>query len=87
MLESRVDADASVWPAPSSMIWAKMCRADLFTTSRGRAALPVTFLRTRTCRRFREAARAAALPRPLILVTAMSYFPAFPTLRRICSPA
>jgi hypothetical protein len=32
--------------------------------------------------------RAAALPRPgLFVVTAMSYFPAFPTLRRICSPA
>ena len=32
-------------------------------------------------------ARAAAGPCPLVLVTDMSYFPAFPTLRRICSPA
>src|SRR5215471_19311416 len=81
MLASRVDADASVWPAPSSMSWAKMCRADLFTASRGRAAVPVTFLRTRTCRRFRDAARAPALPRPgLFVVTAMSLLPSLPDL-------
>jgi len=91
---SRVDAAASVRPAVSSTICANMCRADRLTTSRGRLALPVTFLRTRRCRRVRPAAVACVCDRTrpvaracdLVLVPAMTYFPAFPTLRRICSP-
>src|SRR5215469_11844970 len=53
MVASMVDADAKVWPTLSSTICTNMCRADRFTTSRGRAAVPVTFLRTRRCRRTR----------------------------------
>src|ERR1700722_319769 len=50
---SRVDADASVRPTVSSTICTKMCRADRLTTGRGRAASPLTFLRTRRWRRMR----------------------------------
>src|SRR5688500_3454951 len=49
--ESSVDADASVWPARSSTTCAGMCRVERVTTSRGRAAVPLTFLRTRKWRR------------------------------------
>src|SRR5262245_653355 len=86
MPESRVDAAASVLPARSSTSWAKMCRADRLTASRGRSAVPLTFLRTRRCRRARKDVRTVVCPRPLVLVADMSYFPAFPTLRRMCSP-
>jgi hypothetical protein len=34
-----------------------MCFADLVTTSLGRSALPWIFLRTRRCRRVRDAVR------------------------------
>jgi len=47
MASSRVEADARVRPDTSSMIWAKVCRADRVTTRRGRAALPETFFLTR----------------------------------------
>jgi len=47
MSASIVDADAKVRPTLSSTIWANICRADRFTTSRGRAVLPATFFRTR----------------------------------------
>jgi hypothetical protein len=61
------------------------------TTSLGRAALPAIFLRTRRCRLVREEARPEVrlLLRTcaVVLVLDMSYLPAFPALRRICSPA
>ena len=47
-----------------------------------RAVVPVIFLRPRTWRRM----RAAALDLPRLMIIAMAYLPAFPTLRRICSP-
>src|ERR1700749_1075794 len=50
---SRVDAAARVRPTVSSTICTKMCRADRLTTRRGRAASPLTFLRTRRGRRTR----------------------------------
>src|SRR5215468_6246054 len=56
---SMVEADARVRPTLSSTICTTMCRADRFTTSRGRAALPMTFLRTRRCRRTRARVLAA----------------------------
>src|SRR5260370_900378 len=56
---SRVDADTSVPPAVSSTSCANTCRAERVTTSRGRAALPVTFFLTRRWRRARAETRAA----------------------------
>src|SRR6266705_755859 len=68
-----------------------MFLAERVTASLGRTALPEIFLRTRRCRLVREAARADVrlLLRTcaVVLVPAMSYLPAFPALRRICSPA
>jgi hypothetical protein len=67
-----------------------MFLAERVTTSLGRTALPEIFLRTRRCRLVRDAARADVrlLLRTcaVVLVPAMSYLPAFPALRRICSP-
>src|ERR1039457_3877795 len=87
---SRVDADTSVLPVTSSISCANMCLAERVTTRRGRTALPLTFFLTLRWRREREAERALARPviRPCarVLLPDMSYFPAFPTLRRICSP-
>src|SRR5580692_9022179 len=71
-----------------------MCRADRLTTSRGRVELPVIRLRTRRCRRTRSDADFCVRGRTpparrandLDFAPAMTYLPAFPTLRRICSP-
>ena len=67
-----------------------MFLAERVTTSLGRSGLPVSFLRTRKWRLVREEARADVrlLLRTcaVVLVPAMSYLPAFPALRRICSP-
>src|SRR2546423_10824126 len=52
---SSVEAAASVLPATSSMSWAWTCRLLRKTASRGRAAVPDTFLRTRAWRRMRAA--------------------------------
>ena len=56
-----------------------------FTTRRGRADVPETFLRTRRCRRLRDLVEP--LPRTRVTERAIGYLPAFPTLRRTCSPA
>src|SRR5215475_8475980 len=80
MPESRVDAAASVLPAPSSTSWAKMCRADRLMASRGLSAVPVIFLRTRRCRRARRDVRAAVCLPALALVAAMSLLPSLPDL-------
>jgi hypothetical protein len=63
MEASSVDADASVLPVVSSTICAKMCFALRLTTRRGRAGVPLIFLRTRRCRRTRPRVLAAVRER------------------------
>src|ERR1700759_2334690 len=58
---SRVDADTRVRPTVSSTTCTNMCFAERLTTRRGRAASPLTFLRTRRGRRTR--ARVLAVVR------------------------
>src|SRR6266566_5771081 len=58
MVSSRVDAATIVRPAVSSTNWATMWRAERLMTRRGRAAPPLTLLRTRRWRRVRAAVRA-----------------------------
>ncbi|MFC5043175.1 hypothetical protein [Ornithinimicrobium kibberense] len=67
----------------SSTSWTKTWREDRLTTRRGRSAVPVTRLRRRTWRRL----RAASLVLERLTICAMAYLPAFPTLRRMCSPS
>ena len=74
---SMVEADASVWPAPSSTTWTKMCLADRVTTRRGRSAVPETFLRTRDLtaqprRRTRSRCACAASARSPWSLTSLS---------------
>src|SRR4029079_9841463 len=49
----RCDADESVLPASSSTSCSSMPRFERKTTRRGRSAVPLTFPRTRRCRRRR----------------------------------
>src|SRR5699024_113382 len=65
---SMVDADATVLPTVSSTTWTKTWRLLRVTTRRGRAAVPVTFLRTRRWRR----PRAALLPLARLTICAMA---------------
>src|SRR4051812_18153367 len=54
---SMVEAYAKVLPTESSTTWALMCLEVRVMTRRGRSAVPVTFLRPRTCRRSRDRTR------------------------------
>src|SRR5262249_25969765 len=45
------EAEASVWPAASSMIWQEMWPRLRWTASRGRSVVPKTLRRTRSARR------------------------------------
>src|SRR6185436_10160370 len=45
--DSRVDAEATVWPLLSSTTCTKTCRAERVTTRRGRSVVPTTRLRSR----------------------------------------
>ena len=81
-----VEAEASVVPATSSTTWTKMCREDRVTTSRGRAAVPETFLRTRRCRRLRADAVLVAC-RAELDDAAMATYQPFRPCGGLTSPA
>jgi hypothetical protein len=75
------------------MSYTTMWRALRLTARRGRSALPLTFLRSRACRRVRAVRRlldtweAVRFLAAAEIVSAMAYLPVFPTLRRMTSPA
>src|SRR6185437_5221557 len=67
-----VEAEASVTPRVSSTTCAYRCRVDRVTISRGRAAVPRIFLRSRTCRRSRDTRRCCETVLPVAFVVVMS---------------
>ena len=72
----------------SSTTWTNdVLRLERVTTRRGRSAVPAIFLRPRTWRRSAGRDLASRCDLPCAQSDTPCHLPAFPTLRRTCSPA